>query len=183
MSKRAIIQNTLVIVLGLAIICMSVGYAAYRVDVNVVGESVIETPSWDVHLETPIKTYNTTVVNDNIILSPKINEDGTQVDFSVLMAPGDIYEFTIDVRNSGTLDAKLSNYSLTGETEGVTVSDDDVEYEVYGVVKDESLKKGSYSTKTIRVKAKEKENAEIVDGMVEAHIYNFKFNIYYVQNN
>ncbi|MCH5167309.1 MAG: hypothetical protein J1F35_05390 [Erysipelotrichales bacterium] len=187
MSKKGIIQNVLVIVLGLAIICMSVGYAAFNVKVSLSGESdVIESPSWSVHLDSPITTSSTTVTSDRVIKMPTINEDGTQVDFSLFLYPGDIYEFTIDVRNTGTFDGKLSTYSLTEKQAGILVSSDNVEgtstevsANVYGVTQDEILSKGSYSAKTIRIEALPQAEGQ----EVTPKTYDFKFNMIYVQNN
>ena len=187
MSKKGIIQNVLVIVLGLAIICMSVGYAAFNVKVSLSGYSdVIESPSWSVHLDSPITTLSTTIGAEKVLKAPTINEDGTQVDFSLYLAPGDVYEFAIDVRNTGTFDGKLSTYSLTENKAGVLVSSDNsesvvngVSASVHGIVKDEILTKGRSSAKTIRIEILPEANGE----EVAPRVYDFKFNMIYVQNN
>jgi len=63
MSRRGIIQNAVVIVLGLAIISMSVGYAAFDTNLNISNEAIL-------------KGMNSFLPNNIIIKSvKKIKED------------------------------------------------------------------------------------------------------------
>lgn len=189
MSRRGIIQNAVVIVLGLAIISMSVGYAAFDTNLNISGSTTIQKANWDVHLENPVKTVNSTVTNEQVTIKPRVNEAGTGVSFAVNMKPGDVYEFTVDVKNAGSFNAKLSNYSLLATQGGqaVTVADGkmmyenaDLVYEVLGVSEGEALDKGALLTKTIRITAKDADLSQVTE---EAVSYEFKFNMNYVQNN
>lgn len=184
MSKKGIIQNVVVIVLGLAIIAMSVGYAAFDNSISIEGSTSYDSASWDVHLENPVKTVNSTLENDQILSSPVVNQAGTEVNFSVNMKKSDVYEFSVDVRNSGTLNARLSNYTLVANQNGANipiekVSDNanatDLMYEVLEVEDGEILPTGGISTKIIRVIASDSLSTDIGS-------YDFKFNITYVQN-
>lgn len=187
MSAKRIIQNMLVIVLGVAIICLSIGYARSDVSIKTSGSPIIESANWDVHLENPIVTHNSTVLDSAVAKVPTVNEDGTEVDFIVSLAPGETYEFTIDVVNDGTFNAKLSNYSLTAKQNGSAITLDNgvesvnsnIKYEVTGVSENESLNKGTFSTKRVKVTALEQPETEEA---IEAKTYEFKFNMYYIQN-
>lgn len=184
MSKKGIIQNALVIVLGLAIISMSVGYAAYDTSLKSEESTTFEMGNWDVHLENPVRTINSTIENTQVISTPVVNNVGTEVSFGVSMRPEDIYEFSVDVKNAGTFDAKLANYNLVATQNGVNVpieKNDNAQgntlltYEVDGVSDEETLNKNGISTKTVRII----NNATTGDAVN----YEFKFNMIYVQNN
>lgn len=170
MSKKGIIQNVLIIVLGLAIIFMSVGYAAYD-RVKITSPEGVEVPLWDVHLENLKKTNSSTITNEKIIDYLKLNEEKTQVTFGVSLVPGDVFEFTIDVINSGKFDGKLNNYffeEVSGaDTTGIT-------YELIGATMDEVLSTGEFSTKTVRITA-----ATNVENTL-AKTYSFKLGMYYI---
>lgn len=183
MSKRGIIQNAIVIVLGLAIIAMSVGYAAFDTSLKIEGSTTFESGSWDVHLENPVKTINSTIESDAIVSAPIVNQAGTEVGFVVNMHAGDVYEFTVDVKNAGTFNAKLANYNLVATQDGINVPieelsnasmDAKLTYQVIDSKIGEVLNKSAISTKTIRITA----NAN-----AETSKYEFKFNMTYVQNN
>lgn len=184
MNKKRSIQNTLIIVLGIAITCLSVVYAAYDTNLAIKGQATIRKANWNVHLENPQKTTNTSsTVQESIPLS--IDEDGVELSFAAALRPGETYEFTIDVKNSGTFDAKLSSYNLTAKENGNPVSITDsvssytnnyLQYEVLGVAQDEELLAGHSSTKTIRITALQRDEIETVD-----RVYEFAFNMQYVQ--
>lgn len=185
MNKKVLIQNAVVIVLGLAIISMSIGYAMNDTSFKVEGTATFESAIWSVHLENPVKTINSTVSTEQVVNPPIVNKNGTGVNFSVNMQQNDVYEFTIDVRNSGTLNAKLSNYTLVAHQnernipiENASTSSDDaiLVYEIFDAEDEEALNIGEISTKTIRITAKNTVPNEILK-------YDFDFNMTYIQNN
>ncbi len=185
MSKKGIIQNAIVIVLGLAIIAMSVGYAAFDTSLKIEGTTTFESGSWDVHLENPVKTINSTIGSAAVVSAPTVNQAGTEVGFVVNMHAGDVYEFTVDVKNAGTFDAKLANYNLVATQDGINVPieelsnasvDSKLTYQVIDSKIGEALNKSAISTKTIRITANG-------DEFTEVSKYEFKFNMTYVQNN
>lgn len=187
MNKKRSIQNTLIIALGIAITCLSVVYAAYDTNLAITGQTTIRKANWSVHLENPQKTANTSsTIAESIPLS--IDEDGLELSFATALNPGETYEFTVDVKNSGTFDAKLSSYTLSAKENGNPVSitdgtnsysDDYLQYEVLGISQDEELLAGQSSTKTIRIKALQKDEIPVT----EERVYEFAFNMQYVQKN
>lgn len=178
MSKKRNIQNTLIIVLGIAIIGISVAYAAFDVNMEKSYAYPETKAKFDVHLENPQKTANTseTVVEVNPL---SIGEDESSVNFKATLNPGETYEFTIDVRNSGNLSAKLVSYELIANNEKLPKTGEDVNsylsYEIKGIEDNEVIRRGDYNIKRITIKANENMS-------VNNPTYDFTFNIKYIQN-
>lgn len=118
MQKKKLVQNITIIVLAVAIIVMSVGYATYYTPLEIKGTTTIEKASWNVHFADPVQTANTTVAAENIT-APSLN-GGTKLTFGVDIPLGNVYEFTVKVKNEGTFDAKLSAATLTAAKDGAT---------------------------------------------------------------
>lgn len=122
MQKKRFIQNVTIIVLAVAIIVMSVGYAAYITQLEIKGTATIEKASWDVHFSEATKLETSTVLDD-AITGPSLNDEVTTLTFGVNLKLNDVYEFTTDVVNDGTLDAKLNTFSLTGTKNSTEITD------------------------------------------------------------
>ena len=109
------------VILFLIMISISLGYALIQTDLTINGISKIAATSWNVYFD------NVQVTTGSVELSsgdsaPVIDPTTlTSVSFTVtLKEPGDFYEFTVDVKNTGTLDAmidtisnKLNNVEIT----------------------------------------------------------------------
>lgn len=117
---KRLIQNTMIIVLGAAIIVMSVGYAAFNTEISFASPNPNTANVWDVHFENPTKLNTTTILDENMTL-PSLNDDTTSLNFSAKMLPLETYEFTVDVKNAGVLNAKLENFTLSAAQNGVEV--------------------------------------------------------------
>ena len=106
----------LLIVILLSIV---VGYAFLNVELKINGTATIKNPKWNVHFENYQKTYNTTVYD---LSEPEIEGDNTtEIEYSVtFLEPGDVYEFTVDIKNSGNINANIDSLETTvfdGENE------------------------------------------------------------------
>jgi len=89
-----------------------VGYAYLNTLLTINGTATVHKNTWDVHFE------NITKVDGSVdaTIEATITDD-TAVDFTVdLTLPGDVYSFTVDVVNDGTIDAMLSEVLKTGLT-------------------------------------------------------------------
>ena len=97
----------LLIVLSVGI---SIGYAYLNTSLTINGTSAVQKNTWDTHFDN-IKIKEGSVTAN---IEPTV-ESGTKISrFDlVLQKPGDYYEFTVDVVNSGTLDAMVSNIVKT----------------------------------------------------------------------
>ena len=101
-----------VIILVLLLLGVTVGYSVLTTSLNISGISKIKNATWDVHFSNiRVTTGSVTPVS-----APAISENGLTITYDVdLMVPGDFYEFTVDVVNSGTIDAELvSDPEITG---------------------------------------------------------------------
>lgn len=123
-SKRYYAQNAAIIVLALAIIVMSVGYAAYSTQLQLKGTTTVQSSKWSILLQNPQK-YSTTTIDDSKIT--KLAIEDLAVNFAAEMSIQDTFSFTVDVVNDGTFDAKLTDWSLTAKNtttgEAITIND------------------------------------------------------------
>lgn len=106
-------NSSFVVIALLLIVTISVGYAALSTTLNINGTSTIKTNTWDVHFANVKTTTNT---GATVTKTPTITEGKTtEVTYNVaLNKPGSVYEFTVDVVNSGTIDAKTSAIPTLG---------------------------------------------------------------------
>ena len=99
-NKSLYLILIVVILLGI-----SIGYAAISKTLMINGNSEVKENTWDIHFENIQVTMGSVTAIKKAVI-----EDELSVDFSVnLNLPGDFYEFTVDVVNSGTIDAMLDN--------------------------------------------------------------------------
>ena len=103
-------KNTKLILL-LLLICITLGYAALRTQLNINGTATIPRVVWDVHFENVQNTQNCNVTPTSRT-EPVAADKATTISYVVsLEEPGDVYEFTVDVVNGGTIDAMIENIS------------------------------------------------------------------------
>lgn len=108
-------KNTkIIILLCFLLLSITVGYAIIGTNLNINGISTINNPTWDVHFE------NIQISSDNVatvIQAPTIDNSKTTITYSVtLNKPGDYYDFYVDIKNAGTIDAEI--ISLDGTVNG-----------------------------------------------------------------
>ena len=104
-------KNDYVVLIIVALIGITIGYAVINTTLNINGKSSISKNTWNVY-------FDNIVVKEDSVEAVKIPtiENSTTVDFEVaLNLPGDFYEFTIDVVNGGSIDAMIE--SITKEPE------------------------------------------------------------------
>ena len=114
-----------------AIVVMSIGYAALSSNLKINGTAEI-TSSWDIHIKSITVTDTTGTANGG---TPTVLTDKTSATFNAqLLSPGDSVTYEVVVENSGSLDGLLSaltrnpentvtsgiNYTVTGVTAGTT---------------------------------------------------------------
>ncbi|MBP5678336.1 MAG: hypothetical protein J6X28_00725 [Bacilli bacterium] len=101
-SRKKLLGIALLLLL---VVSVTIGYSFLSTTLNINGTSKIKTNTWDVHFN------NVQVTNGSVTATqaPTINAAGVAITYSIeLSVPGDFYEFTVDVVNGGTVDAKLS---------------------------------------------------------------------------
>ena len=105
------------ILMLLVLVSFSVGYAYLNKSLSIEGTTTVAKTTWNVRFQ------NIQVFDNNAIVetAPTLLDNATKVSFAInLDKPGDSYGFTVDVVNSGTVDAKLSSISLTDELQNKT---------------------------------------------------------------
>lgn len=94
-----------VLILLLLVGFITIGYAVLNSDLTITGTSHITNATWDVHFENVVITTGSVSATSG----PTIDASKLNVTYEVtLTKPGDFYEFTVDVKNGGSVPAKLS---------------------------------------------------------------------------
>lgn len=103
-----------VLVLLLLVGFITIGYAVLNSDLTITGTSHITNATWDVHFE----NISVTTGSVTATTAPTIASGGLSVTYEVtLTKPGDFYEFSVNVKNDGSVTAKLSAApTITGPT-------------------------------------------------------------------
>ncbi len=117
MRKENNVQNIVIVVLAITVLVMTVGYAAFTQTLKIENSTAtFKKAKWDVHFDTASFSETSTIK-----ASPAPTVSLTSVAFTVtLNKPGDIYSFTINAKNEGTMDAvmkKITMSSLTADQE------------------------------------------------------------------
>ena len=109
----------------LLILSIGVGYAYLTRNLSISGSTLIAANSWDIHF-------------DNLVINPDSVEattpasidisDTTSITYAVVLSrPGDFYEFTVDMVNTGSLPGKISLVTINGIT---AAAEDLVDYTI-----------------------------------------------------
>ena len=109
MEKKGNIQTFVIIMLTVAIVVMSVGFALADIEVTLTGDTTIKSSSWKVQFKANSFTPNTGSVQ---VTSPVVNETSVTYDL-VLNEVGQVFDYNIDVENLGSFDAKLKSITIT----------------------------------------------------------------------
>lgn len=105
-------KNVMIVALLIAVVFMSVGYALLSTELDVSGTSKIIDPVWDVKIvsisSTETEGYGTSI-NASV-------ENKSRAKFNAqFQMPGDKVTYVINVKNEGTMDAKLNSITITPE--------------------------------------------------------------------
>ena len=107
-----------VLLLVVLLMAITVGFALLSTTFNINGETRINDSEWDVHFANLVPKTGS-VTPDT---AAYITDDELNINYAITLdKPGDFYEFTVDVVNAGTIDAKLKALPTV---EGVTPEQD-----------------------------------------------------------
>ncbi len=101
--------------LVVAVLSVTIGFAALSTSLNISGTTTAKSNSWNIAF--------TNIANKaGVTPSTQPTISGTSLTYAVsLTQPGQYYQFTVDVKNSGTLPAKLSTApTITGTSSYIT---------------------------------------------------------------
>lgn len=112
--RRTQKNRKFIIVAMILLLLISVGYAALSTTLTINGTANISAASWNVYF-TNIQTTNGSVIPT---VAPTVSGTSTvTLNYTVtLEAPGDFYEFTVDVKNGGTINAKIATDGISNTT-------------------------------------------------------------------
>ena len=117
-------RKSLAGVLVLLCLSLTLGFAYLTTELNINGVVNIASSRWDIHFE------NIEIGEDSVeaTTEPTISNDTTITFAATLSNPGDFYEFTTDIVNDGTYDARIDSISLSP-----TLSSDEQEFSEYKI--------------------------------------------------
>ena len=166
--------------LALLLLTITVGYAALSTTLNINGTSKINNATWDVHFA----NLEVTSGSVSATKAATIDSGKTAIDYNVeLIKPGDFYEFTVDVTNTGTIDAKLGEAPILS---GVSAEQD--VYTNYTVTYSDDTainandKLAAGATKKLKVRVEFDRNITNSQLPTEAQPLNLTFAMNYVQD-
>ncbi len=114
-KKKKYVGILLLVVLLLTI---TVGFALLSSTFNINGETKINDSVWDIHFDNLLVSSGSVTPDTAATITP----DELNINYAITLdKPGDFYEFTVDVVNEGTIDAKLDSLPIV---EGVSSEQD-----------------------------------------------------------
>ena len=135
MEKRKDARNVLMVALVVAILIMSVGYAALSQRLTVNGTATIGDAEWKVRItDITFDATNSTVTSTDSTQSldpaeTATGEGSTGAKFNVTLgAPGDKAVYTVTIKNLGTIEAELD--AITDLTEINEADPEDIKFTV-----------------------------------------------------
>ena len=145
----------------LLIFAVGIGYAYLTSNLSITGATSVAGNTWDIHFENLIVKEGSVTATTPATINPS---DNTKINYAVLLnKPGDYYEFTVDMVNSGTLPGKVTLVELNGITSSV---EDVIDYSIVytnnnnPVAVDDILNAESSKNIKVRVYYKEDINEE-----------------------
>ena len=172
-------RNIFIALFLLLIVGISFGYARLETTLSITGDTKISKVGWLVHFKN-IQVTEGSFLNEGGNSAVIVDADDTKVTYSVtLKNPGQFYEFTVDIVNDGTLDAKLNARSETG----TDITDlPFVSYSVEGLpALDSVLKPGNANNKTVRIRVEYPEDIRPVDLPGDDFIFTKTIELDYIQ--
>ena len=168
------------------ILCVSIGYAILMTQLNINGMATIPGVSWDVHFENYQK-LNTTNIEPTTEPSIPAGSKTTTISYAVAFtAPGDVYEFTVDAVNDGTIDAmiesissKLNDVEIDSEHPLPAYLDYSVTYEDGTPLQvNQLLASNNYETYKVKIGFKDVNPSELPE---EAQVLRLDLTVTYIQ--
>lgn len=122
MKKEGKFQTTLIVMLAIAVVAMSVGFAAFSTSLNINGTATFEKAKWSVHFKTgagALVTTGTTIPEENPARFSQSVTD-TTLTFNADLKYGEKYVVEGTIINDGTMNAKLTTITFGGTFAGGT---------------------------------------------------------------
>jgi hypothetical protein len=109
MKQDRKLQTFLIVALMLVVVAMSIGFAAFSQNLTINGTATVKSAKWDVRFDTA--TYAEAAGS---VAATTHSITDTSATYTVTLNNfGDYYEFTVDAKNYGTIDAHLSSITMS----------------------------------------------------------------------
>lgn len=168
-------KKILLVVILLMLFGFGIGYALLSSKLSITGSSVFKKNKWNVY-------FDNIVVSDGSVDGNVDITSDTAMSFNAnFNKPGDYYEFSVDVINDGSLDAKVDNISLGDNKDIENFVDYTVSY-VDGMEIAKGDKLSSLKQETIRVKIQYRNDIDVSDLNSSDIDINFNFELKYIQD-
>ncbi len=151
-------KHSFILIIMVIVLFLSFGYAYLNTSLNINGATNVNSSTWNVYWDNVVIS-NGSVTGSQVTQTPIIDTNKTAVSFQVrLSKPGDYYEFTVDAKNAGSIDAMIDTITKTVNVPNYlryTVTyGDDLELAQY-----QSLRAGTTETYKVRVEFRTDINA------------------------
>ena len=185
MNKRNKRITSYFILFSLLII-IGVAFAILQANLQINGTAKITQNTWDVHFDNIEVTTGSVPIGTGDTAATIDPQNNCKVDFSVTLSlPGDFYEFTVDVKNAGTIDAMIGSLTNSLKLNNVAVAEvpDYLDYSItyvdgMSLAQNQLLSAGVTETYKVRVEFKTDIDAEDLPG---AETLSTSFEVVYVQ--
>ena len=173
-------KEQFILILVFIAIIWGIGFAYLSTTLHINGTTTIDSNNWNIYFDN-LQVSTGSVEAEELA----IDASNTTVSFSVnLKKPGDYYEFIVDAKNDGTIDAMINDFTSTLNNTPITTLPDYIEYKVTYIDemeiqtkhKLESNKKDSFL-----VRVAFKKDIDDTQLLENATTLNFNFSMNYIQ--
>lgn len=176
-------SNVISLIILLLLLAVGIGYASLQGELNINGTATIGDNTWDIHFAN-IQVEDGSVSTDS---SAEIDStDNTKINFGVtLVKPGDFYEFTVDIVNSGTIDGMIESFTSTINNQPISNLPTYLEYSLTYSEGEEIANNHLLEAnriEPIRVKISFKEDIDTNDLPTSTNQFNFSIDLNYIQS-
>ena len=186
MKKIGTNRNQRLIAIALILLMLiSIGYAALTTTLTINGTANIGSSSWLVYFTNVVPNANNNVVQ--VVTEPTTTgKETTTINWAVNMdTPGQVYEFTVDAVNEGSIDAMIATETENLITQGLSANqkkylDYTVTY-INGAAVEKNDKLAAGETKTLKVRLEFKTDVAADDLPTNTETISLSYSIDYVQ--
>jgi len=117
-KRRAVIIAVIILLL---IVGVTIGYAGLSTNLKINGTTKIDKTQWAVCFDSTnvrVKSGSIRAIKEASVVGDSAQVCSTEITYEIRFTePGQYYEFEVDAKNTGTINAKLSNTNKTALTE------------------------------------------------------------------
>lgn len=131
MKKKHIYYISIIVILF--VVCIGFGYSKLMATLSIDAKINVSSVKWDIACKN-IVVSDGSFTNSNVNYAKIDPENPNKISFNVtLNRPGDFYEFTFKLVNSGTLKGKLNSITTSGTTDDDIAETPYIDYKVVGL--------------------------------------------------